>query len=238
MRTRPAPRSAPMPAICSRASRAGDRRASCSAPIWTPCRRRRRSSRCSSTVAGRTPTRHPRGRQQGGGGRAARAGAPAAPAPGAAAGGHRAAVHGLARRTACTAPRRSTPPVCGARSATCSITPRRSARSSSPRRRYNRIVAELHGRAAHAGVRPEDGRSAIVAAARAIAAMRLGRLDPETTANVGTIAGRDGDQRRPRALPGGGRGARAGRAARGARSSPRWSTASRTPPTPASAIST
>ncbi|HET6864587.1 MAG TPA: M20/M25/M40 family metallo-hydrolase [Solirubrobacteraceae bacterium] len=53
----------------------------------------------------------------------------------------------------------------------------------------HRMVAEFHGRAAHAGVRPEDGRSAIAAAARAIAAMRLGRLDPETTANVGTIGG-------------------------------------------------
>jgi tripeptide aminopeptidase len=53
----------------------------------------------------------------------------------------------------------------------------------------HRMVAEFRGRAAHAGVRPEDGRSAIVAAARAIAAMRLGRLDPETTANVGTIEG-------------------------------------------------
>jgi tripeptide aminopeptidase len=53
----------------------------------------------------------------------------------------------------------------------------------------HRIVAEFHGRAAHAGVRPEAGRSAIAAAARAIAAMRLGRLDPETTANVGTIRG-------------------------------------------------
>jgi tripeptide aminopeptidase len=53
----------------------------------------------------------------------------------------------------------------------------------------HRMVAEFHGRAAHAGVRPEDGRSAIAAAARAIAAMRLGRLDPETTANVGTIQG-------------------------------------------------
>ncbi len=53
----------------------------------------------------------------------------------------------------------------------------------------HRIVAEFHGRAAHAGVRPEAGRSAIGAAAHAIAAMRLGRLDPETTANVGTIAG-------------------------------------------------
>lgn len=53
----------------------------------------------------------------------------------------------------------------------------------------HRMVAEFRGRAAHAGVRPEDGRSAIAAAARAIAAMRLGRLDPETTANVGTIDG-------------------------------------------------
>jgi len=53
----------------------------------------------------------------------------------------------------------------------------------------DRIVAEFHGRAAHAGVRPESGRSAIAAAAKGIAAMRLGRLDPETTANVGTIAG-------------------------------------------------
>jgi tripeptide aminopeptidase len=54
---------------------------------------------------------------------------------------------------------------------------------------YHRIEAEFRGRAAHAGVRPENGRSAIQAASRAIAAMRLGRLDPETTANVGTIAG-------------------------------------------------
>jgi tripeptide aminopeptidase len=54
---------------------------------------------------------------------------------------------------------------------------------------YYRIAAEIHGRAAHAGIRPETGRSAIQAAARGIAAMRLGRLDPETTANIGTIAG-------------------------------------------------
>jgi tripeptide aminopeptidase len=57
---------------------------------------------------------------------------------------------------------------------------------------YHRIVAELRGVAAHAGIRPEAGRSAIVAAARAIAAMPLGRLDDETTANVGTIAGGSG----------------------------------------------
>jgi tripeptide aminopeptidase len=54
---------------------------------------------------------------------------------------------------------------------------------------HYRVFAELHGRAVHAGIRPEDGRSAIAAAASAIASMRLGRLDPETTANVGTIAG-------------------------------------------------
>jgi tripeptide aminopeptidase len=54
---------------------------------------------------------------------------------------------------------------------------------------YHRIEAEFRGRAAHAGVRPETGRSAIQAAARGIAAMQLGRLDAETTANVGTISG-------------------------------------------------
>ena len=54
---------------------------------------------------------------------------------------------------------------------------------------YHRIIADFRGRAAHAGIRPEDGRSAIVAAAKAIAAMRLGRIDAQTTANVGTISG-------------------------------------------------
>jgi tripeptide aminopeptidase len=54
---------------------------------------------------------------------------------------------------------------------------------------YYQIQADFHGRAAHAGIRPENGRSAIAAAARGIAAMSLGRLDPETTANVGTISG-------------------------------------------------
>lgn len=49
--------------------------------------------------------------------------------------------------------------------------------------------AEFHGRAAHAGIEPEKGRSAVVAAARAVAAMPLGRLDAETTANVGVVTG-------------------------------------------------
>lgn len=52
-----------------------------------------------------------------------------------------------------------------------------------------RVEASFLGAAAHAGVRPEDGRSAILAAARAVASLRLGRVDPETTVNVGTIAG-------------------------------------------------
>jgi tripeptide aminopeptidase len=54
---------------------------------------------------------------------------------------------------------------------------------------HYRIAAELRGVAAHAGVRPEMGRSAILAAARAVASMRLGRIDSQTTANIGTIHG-------------------------------------------------
>jgi tripeptide aminopeptidase len=54
---------------------------------------------------------------------------------------------------------------------------------------YYRLEADFVGAAAHAGIRPEEGRNAIAAAARALAAMRLGRLDPETTANVGLIEG-------------------------------------------------
>jgi tripeptide aminopeptidase len=51
------------------------------------------------------------------------------------------------------------------------------------------IEAVFRGRAAHAGMYPEEGRSAIAAAARAIADMRLGRVDDESTANVGVIEG-------------------------------------------------
>jgi len=52
-----------------------------------------------------------------------------------------------------------------------------------------RLQASFRGAAAHAGIRPEDGRSAILAAARAVASLSLGRLDNGTTVNVGTIAG-------------------------------------------------
>jgi tripeptide aminopeptidase len=51
------------------------------------------------------------------------------------------------------------------------------------------IYAVFTGRPAHAGINPEDGRSAVAAAARAIADLRLGRIDEETTANVGLIEG-------------------------------------------------
>ena len=54
---------------------------------------------------------------------------------------------------------------------------------------YYRLVADFHGHAAHAGIRPEDGRNAIAAAAAALAEMPLGRLDPGTTANVGVVHG-------------------------------------------------
>jgi tripeptide aminopeptidase len=54
---------------------------------------------------------------------------------------------------------------------------------------YFRLEAAFHGRAAHAGIRPEEGRSAILAAAHAITAMPHGRIDPETTVNVGSING-------------------------------------------------
>jgi tripeptide aminopeptidase len=54
---------------------------------------------------------------------------------------------------------------------------------------YYRIDASFHGHAAHAGIRPEDGRNAIAAAAKGIASLDLGRIDAETTANVGVING-------------------------------------------------
>ena len=54
---------------------------------------------------------------------------------------------------------------------------------------YFAIDVAVTGRAAHAGMEPEKGINAIQAASRAIAALALGRLDHETTANVGVITG-------------------------------------------------
>jgi tripeptide aminopeptidase len=52
-----------------------------------------------------------------------------------------------------------------------------------------RVDAGFRGAAAHAGIRPQDGRSAILAAAHALTSMRLGRLEDGSTVNAGTIAG-------------------------------------------------
>lgn len=51
------------------------------------------------------------------------------------------------------------------------------------------FTARFIGRAAHAGVSPEKGLSAIVMASTAITRLPVGRLDDRTTANVGTVAG-------------------------------------------------
>jgi tripeptide aminopeptidase len=51
------------------------------------------------------------------------------------------------------------------------------------------IEGRFKGKAAHAGLCPEKGHNAIEAAAAAVAATRFGRLDPQTTANVGRIEG-------------------------------------------------
>src|ERR1043165_7392365 len=47
----------------------------------------------------------------------------------------------------------------------------------------------IHGLEAHAGVAPEEGISAIKIAAEGTTNMNLGRIDPETTANIGQIEG-------------------------------------------------
>ncbi|HUK55551.1 MAG TPA: M20/M25/M40 family metallo-hydrolase [Nitrospiria bacterium] len=53
----------------------------------------------------------------------------------------------------------------------------------------DKLEFTVHGHAAHAGVCPEEGLNAIRIAAEAIARMRLGRIDAETTANLGLIEG-------------------------------------------------
>ena len=53
----------------------------------------------------------------------------------------------------------------------------------------NHLEIEVHGLESHAGVAPEQGISAIRIAAEAITRMKLGRIDEETTANIGVIHG-------------------------------------------------
>ena len=53
------------------------------------------------------------------------------------------------------------------------------------------IRVTFHGKKAHAGIEPEKGINAVVAASKAIARMRIGRLSPITTSNIGHIEGGD-----------------------------------------------
>jgi len=53
----------------------------------------------------------------------------------------------------------------------------------------NQVDAVITGKAAHAGMAPEEGINAIQIAARAIARMKIGRVDEETTSNIGVIKG-------------------------------------------------
>lgn len=53
----------------------------------------------------------------------------------------------------------------------------------------SKLWTTIHGKTAHAGVAPEKGISAITLAAKSIAGMKLGRIDEETTANIGRFEG-------------------------------------------------
>lgn len=53
------------------------------------------------------------------------------------------------------------------------------------------ITVDIKGVAAHAGVEPEKGISAIEVAAKALSIMKLGRIDPITVANFGIVNGGD-----------------------------------------------
>jgi tripeptide aminopeptidase len=53
----------------------------------------------------------------------------------------------------------------------------------------NHLRYVIHGLAAHAGIAPAKGINAIQIASRAISGMKLGRIDKQTTANIGLIEG-------------------------------------------------
>ena len=68
-------------------------------------------------------------------------------------------------------------------------TPRIPKGSLSRHRRPTTSRFEIHGKDAHAGAAPEQGINAIVSACRAIARLHIGRIDEETTCNIGLIEG-------------------------------------------------
>jgi len=53
----------------------------------------------------------------------------------------------------------------------------------------NHFTISVHGREAHAGAAPEKGINAIVLACNAIAGLPIGRIDQDTTCNIGRIEG-------------------------------------------------
>jgi len=53
----------------------------------------------------------------------------------------------------------------------------------------NVVTAQITGRAAHAGLEPEKGISALLIAADILGQLPLGRIDEETTANIGRLEG-------------------------------------------------
>lgn len=53
----------------------------------------------------------------------------------------------------------------------------------------NKLAITVYGKKAHAGLAPEEGVNAIVLAGKALAQVKDGRIDPETTANIGSIKG-------------------------------------------------
>ncbi len=54
---------------------------------------------------------------------------------------------------------------------------------------HQRMVMDVQGRSAHAGVDPEHGINAISIAAKALSRIRTGKISPNSTLNIGTIAG-------------------------------------------------
>jgi len=53
----------------------------------------------------------------------------------------------------------------------------------------NKLEFKIHGKDSHAGAAPEKGINAIVLASKAIAGLEIGRIDKETTCNIGIIEG-------------------------------------------------
>jgi len=53
----------------------------------------------------------------------------------------------------------------------------------------NSLEIIIYGKSAHAGANPEEGINAIQVAGFALSRMKLGRIDEETTANIGVISG-------------------------------------------------